>query len=182
MPGVKRLHSGDTSPCVSADCDGATESAGVSSHGQLLDGLKTSSRSEGPQICGAVVHEPCSSLEEVKKDALSRGTADVSRGMHRHAVAHLPRLVRDVADKLFLSRLAHHLEEDGQHSVVGFSKKRMTSQNTHFAPHISIKSHLHLRTRNDKSVQLVRRLNFSRCSFRLILWCHLRQLDYILYS
>jgi len=29
MPDVRQLHSGDTSPCVSAGCDEATESAGV---------------------------------------------------------------------------------------------------------------------------------------------------------
>jgi hypothetical protein len=72
MPCVRRLHSGDTSPCVSADCGGATETAGVGAHARFLDGLKTSSRLVGPQTCGAGGREACSSLEGAKKDSVER--------------------------------------------------------------------------------------------------------------
>jgi hypothetical protein len=75
MPCVRRLHSGDMSPCVSADCVGVTETVGVSAHARILDGLKTSSRLVGPWACGAGGREPCSSLENAKKASVESSQA-----------------------------------------------------------------------------------------------------------
>ena len=72
MPCVRRLHLGDTSPCVSADCGGGTGTAGVLAHARLLDGLKTFSRLVGLWKCEAGGREPCSSLERAKKDSVGR--------------------------------------------------------------------------------------------------------------
>ena len=93
MPCVRRQHSGDMSPCVSADCVGVIETVGVSAHARILGGLKTSSRLVGPWACGAGGREPCSSLENAKKDSVE-SSRNLSRGTHRHAFASLPRLVR----------------------------------------------------------------------------------------
>ncbi len=94
MPCVRRPHSGDTSPCVSADCVGVSETVGVSAHARILGGLRTSLMLVGPWTCGAGGREPYSSLEKAKKDNAERNSgaplADLSRGMHRHAFASLP--------------------------------------------------------------------------------------------
>ena len=110
MPCVRRLHSGDMSPCVSADCVEVTEIVDVSAHDRVLGGLKTSSMLVGPWACGAGVREPCSSLENTKKDSVERPLADLSRGMHRHASASLPRLVCDEREmrRLTLFLFLHH--------------------------------------------------------------------------
>jgi hypothetical protein len=59
MPCVRRLHLGDTSPCVSADCVGVTETVGVSAHARILGGLRTSLRSVDPWTCEVEAREPC---------------------------------------------------------------------------------------------------------------------------
>jgi hypothetical protein len=74
MPCVRRLHLGDMSPCVSADCVGVSETVGVSAHALILGGLRTSSRLVGPWTCGAGGREPCSSLENAKKDSVERNS------------------------------------------------------------------------------------------------------------
>lgn len=64
MPCARRLHSGDMSPCGTADCGGATENAGVSAPGRLVGGLGTFSRAVDPWTCGAGGREPCSSSRQ----------------------------------------------------------------------------------------------------------------------
>lgn len=84
MPCVRRLHSGDTSPCVSADYGGGTGTAGVLGHAQLLDGLKTFSRLVGLRICEAGGRGPCLSLERAKKDVVD------DRNLFGHVTWHAP--------------------------------------------------------------------------------------------
>ena len=86
MPYVRQPHSGDMSPCVSADCDGVTEIVGVSAHARVLGGLRISSMLVDPWTCGAGGREPGSSLENARKDSVERNT---SRPVTWHAPSRL---------------------------------------------------------------------------------------------